>query len=185
MQEPWQEPNRDPIFASFLRRQQEEGEALARTSDLVELLPIDGPPARRYVARFRCTGLVRPPGGAPREASLFDVGIWFPSDYLRRADPFQVLTWLGPPHVFHPNISAQAPFLCVGRLAPGTGLVDLLYQCFEIITFNKVTMREDDALNREACVWARANQQRFPLDRRPLKRRALRLEVRPAQEQPR
>ncbi|HVR30786.1 MAG TPA: hypothetical protein VMS86_14785 [Thermoanaerobaculia bacterium] len=137
MYEAWQEPNVDPIFASFLRRQQEEGEALARTSDLLELLPVDGPPARRYRVRFHCTGLVRPPGGEPREVSGFEVGIWFPADYLRRADPFQVLTWLAPRHVFHPNIAAQAPFLCVGRLLPGTPLVDLLYRCFEIITFTR------------------------------------------------
>ncbi|HVR30785.1 MAG TPA: hypothetical protein VMS86_14780 [Thermoanaerobaculia bacterium] len=45
-------------------------------------------------------------------------------------------------------------------------------------------MREDDALNREACVWARANQHRFPLDRRPLKRRALRFELRPMAVEP-
>jgi hypothetical protein len=79
--------------------------------------------------------------------------------------------------VFHPNISDKAPFICVGKLAPNTPLVDILYQCFEIITYNKVTMREDDALNTEACVWARENQHRFPIDRRPLKRRALDLEV--------
>jgi len=31
--------------------------------------------------------------------------------------------------------------------------------------------------NKEACRWARANQGRFPIDRRPLKRRPLVLEV--------
>jgi hypothetical protein len=48
-------------------------------------------------------------------------------------------------------------------------LVDLLFQCFEVITYQKVTMREDDALNHAACAWAREHQQRFPIDRRPLK----------------
>ena len=42
---------------------------------------------------------------------------------------------------------------------------------FEIITYNKATMREDDALNFEACRWARWNTGRFPVDTRPLKRR--------------
>jgi hypothetical protein len=64
------------------------------------------------------------------------------------------------------------PLICVGRLKPGTWLVDLLYQCYEIITYQKVTMREDDALNPLACVWSREHQQRFPIDRRPLKWRA-------------
>jgi hypothetical protein len=83
-----------------------------------------------------------------------------------------VLTWLAPRDIWHPNISADAPVICVGRLAPGTALVDLLYQLFEVITWNKVTMREDDALNRAACQWARRNGHRFPVDRRPLKRSA-------------
>ena len=161
----------DKIFESFLARQCEEGMALAANSDLLELIPFDGPPPQHYVARFRCKGLVRSDTGAITEAERFELGIWFPDDYLRTADPFKVLTWFGPRHVFHPNISNWAPVICIGRLAPGTPLVDILYQCFEIITYNKVTMREDDALNRDACAWARRNRDRFPIDTRPLKRR--------------
>lgn len=169
---------RDPVYEAFLARQYEEGMALARASDLLELEPLDGSPPCRYLARFRCTGLVRPRenGSGMRgrvvEADRFEVGIWFPSDYLRRADPWQVLTWLGPRQVFHPNISDRMPLICVGRLQPGTWLVDLLYQCFEIISYQKVTMREDDALNPAACAWAREHQHLFPIDRRPLKWRA-------------
>jgi hypothetical protein len=170
----------DRIYESFLARQFEEGMALAAASDLLELAP--GPshaglPPDRYVATFRCKGLARAAGGRVVEREEFHVGVWFPPDYLRRADPFEVLTWLGPREVFHPNISDRAPFICVGRLAPNTPLIELLYRCFEIITYRKVTMREDDALNREACAWAREHQRRFPVDRRPLKRRALNLKV--------
>ncbi|MFY9556916.1 MAG: hypothetical protein WAV20_17220 [Blastocatellia bacterium] len=167
---------RDKIFEAFLNRQYEEGMALAGASDLIELYPISGNPPDRYIAQFNCKGLIRSEG-AVVESDHFEVGIWFPSDYLRRAEPFQVLTWLGPWQVFHPNISDKGPFICVGKLAPNTPLVDIIYQCFEIITYNKVTMREDDALNGEACVWARANQHKFPIDRRPLKRRALELQI--------
>jgi len=161
--------SRDPVYEAFLARQYEEGMALASASDLLELIPLDGSPPSRYIARFGCTGLVRLPNGRVAEADRFEVGIWFPSDYLRRAEPWEVLTWLGPRQVFHPNISDRMPLICVGRLAPGTWLVDLLYQVFEIISYQKVTMREDDALNHAACVWARENQGRFPVDRRPLK----------------
>ena len=171
---------RDKIFAAFLQRQYEEGQTLAEASDLLELYPmttVDNEPPQNYIARFLCNGLVKSSDGEIREASHFEVMINFPSDYLRRADPFQVLSWFGPANVFHPNISHRAPFICVGKLAPSTPLVDLLYQCFEIITYNKVTMREDDALNPMACKWARENQHRFPIDRRPLKRRALNVEV--------
>ncbi len=159
----------DPVYQAFLARQHAEGMALAQASDLLELFPLGGPVASRFIARFGCTGLVQLPNGRISESTGFEVGIWFPSDYLRRAEPWEVLTWLGPRNVFHPNISSRMPLICVGRLAPGTWLVDLLYQCFEIITWQKVTMREDDALNPAACAWARENQARFPIDSRPLK----------------
>ncbi|MGH7467141.1 MAG: hypothetical protein ACRENP_04060 [Longimicrobiales bacterium] len=168
----------DPIRAAFLQRQYEEGMALARDSDILRLTPVGGDPPERYVADFHCRGLVRSLAGEVSEANHFAVGIWFPSDYLRHAEPWQILTWLGPRRVHHPNISAVAPYICVGRLVPGTALVDLIYQCFEIITYKKVTMRENDALNLEACAWARVHQDRFPIDTRPLKRRALQLNVR-------
>jgi hypothetical protein len=167
----------DRIFQAYLARQYEEGMALAASSDLIELYPLNGPGSDRFIAVFRCRGLVIDDQKEVKEADHFEVGIWFPADYLRRADPFQVLTWFGPLNVFHPNISNFAQGICVGRLAPGTALVDILYQCFEIITWNKVTMREDDALNMEACDWARRNPSRFPVDRRSLKRRALDLEI--------
>ena len=162
----------DRVLDAFLARQMDEGLALARESDLVSLAPL-GARADRYVVELRCTGLVEEGLGRVVEADRFHLGIHFPSSYLRHADPFRVLTWLGPRTIWHPNISASAPVICVGRLAPGTGLVDILYQVFEIVTWNKVTMREDDALNRAACQWARGHRDRFPVDRRPLKRRPL------------
>ncbi len=175
---------RDAVLEAFLARQFEEGTALAGASDLLGLSAVDGPPPQRYLAQFNCKGLVRAEDGKIVEADRFGVGVWFPSDYLRRAEPWQVLTWLGPRRVFHPNISDRLPAICVGRLVPGTPLVDLLYQCFEIITYRKVTMREDDALNAEACAWARENRHRFPIDPRPLKRRALKLTVAEGRGQP-
>jgi hypothetical protein len=162
----------DRIFEAFCRVQYDLGMALAADSDLLTLIALEGTPTQRYVAEYHCTGLVRTGAGEVTTAQRFVVGIWFPDDYLRRAEPFEVLTWLGPRNVWHPNVSNQAPFVCPGRLVPGTPLVDILYQLFEIITYNKVTANEYDALNREACGWARANLHRFPVDRRPLKRLA-------------
>ena len=161
----------DAILGSFLAKQLEAGLALAESSDLLELLPLGPAPVQRYLVRLHCKGLVRGRSGAVVEADRFEVGIRFPLDYLRRAHPAEVFTWLSPFHAFHPNI--LAPFICVGRLAPGTSLVDLIYQVFEIVTYAKVTMREDDALNKDACAWARSHLARFPVDRRPLKRPVL------------
>ena len=165
----------DPVLQGFLTRQLDEGMALAAASDLVRLTPCDGPPPRHYLAEFRCKGLVQRPAGDVVEGDRFVVGISFPSDYLRRAYPAEVISLLAPLNVFHPNIRGSA--MCIGRLKPGTRLVDLLYQCFEILTYVKVTMREDDALNRDACRWARSHVDRFPVDRRPLKRRDLAIEI--------
>ena len=81
--------------------------------------------------------------------------------------------------MFHPNISDRAPFICVGRIGPGTALVDLIYQVHEIITYNKATVREDDALCAAACCWARQNSHRLPVDTRPLQRRRVELTVEP------
>jgi len=164
----------DNVLEGFLRKQFDDAMALAEQSDLLELMPLDPPPlVRRYIAHFECTGLVRTPSGEVVEANQFAVGIAFPDDYLRRAEPSQVLTWLAPREVFHPNISSRGPFICVGRMGPGTTLVDLLFQIHEIITYNKATVREDDALNLDACQWARANGNRLPVDRRALKRRRI------------
>jgi hypothetical protein len=173
----------DKVFHGFLRRQLEQGPALGRASDVLDVVAFEPSAApQHYVARFRCTGLVRAANGEIVTANDFLVGVFFPDDYLRNANPAQVLTWLGPQNAYHPNISASGPFICVGRLAPGTALVDILYQVFEIITYQKATMREDDALNRDACAWARRNLDRLPIDPRPLKRRAIDFTVAPMEE---
>lgn len=160
----------DKILESFLRRQEDEGLALAHASDIVDLSPLDGPPAQHYHLRLNCRGLVRRPGEAVQEANRFEAGIYFGDGYLRHVDPFRVVTWFGPRWVWHPNISQAAPFICVGRITPGTSLVDIVFQIYELVTYQKVTLH--DGLNGEACNWARLHQALFPIDRRPLKRRA-------------
>jgi hypothetical protein len=162
----------DRILEAFLRRQEEEGRALAAESDLL-LLRSAGSPPDRYVIELKCNGLVEASPGDVVDANHFVVGIRFPPTYLRVAHPFWVLTWLGPHNVWHPNISATEPFICIGNVAPGTELVDLIYGVFEVVTWNRVTMREDDALNAAACQWARQHRDRYPVDRRPLKRQPL------------
>lgn len=160
----------DPILEAFLDEQAQQGAQLARQSDLLELVPLA---KDRYVARFLCKGLIRNRSGEVVEAEGWEVGMRFPSDYLRHVNPFEVLTWLHPIDAWHPNI--RAPAICAGWIPPGTELVDLLYQCFEIITY--VNWASHDPLNAEAAQWARNNQHRFPVDRRPLKRRQLHVEI--------
>ena len=166
----------DHVFEAFLARQRDQALALARDSDLLQLTSLGDPPDR-YRALFTCRGLVCDAAGQIAEADWFEVGVCFHRDYLRSASTFRALTWLGPRHIWHPNISNEHPAVCIGHLAPGTSLVDILYQLHEMITWNRFNMREDDSLNPAACQWARHNVARLPVDRRPLKRRALDLRL--------
>jgi hypothetical protein len=167
----------DVVFRDFLETQLEEGLALAAASDLVEIVPAgpagSGMPPQRYRVRFRCTGLVRTDDGAIVEADDFAAGIWFRDDHLRAVDPRYLVTWLAPRTIHHPNV--LAPWVCLGRTGVGISLVEIVYQLHAIVTYTKATL--DDALNGVAAAWAREHLPRFPVDRRPLKRRA---EVAPA-----
>ena len=161
----------DRVLATFLARQRTEAVALSAASDVVRVTPL-GDPANRYVVEYSCHGLVEAAPGHIEESQAFAVGIWFPDDYLRTVNPLRIVTWLAPSTIWHPNISAKTSTVCIGRVAPGTSLAELVDQVFEIITWQKVTMREDDALNYAACQWARSHSSRFPVDTRPLRRQA-------------
>lgn len=167
----------DRILSAFLTRQVEDAAALTACSDLVSVVPVEREDANRFLCEFRCKGLV---GTTPHitEAERFVVGIWFPSTYLREVDPLRIVTMLEPRNMWHPNV--RAPFLCLGHMPPGTGLESIVHQVFEIITYQRVTMREDDALNPIACGWARQNRHLFPIDPRPVRRRRLDIEIEPA-----
>ena len=154
----------DQIYDDFLDVQRQEGQALAEASDILDLETDGTARPQRYIARFRCRGIIKMTSGEILEASLFTAGIWFPTDYMRSPATKQVVTMF-PPWLWHPN--AAGPFICLGKLAGGTSLVDILFQIFELISYQRWSAH--DGLNEEACEWARNNQQRFPVDRRPLK----------------
>jgi len=156
----------DKIFASWLEVQHEQGRALEDDSDIVELIRVD---SQRFATRFHCRGLVQGADGQVRDAGRFEVGYWFSDSYLRHVEPLDVLTWIAPRDVFHPNI--RFPKCCIGPIAPGTSLIDLIYRVYEVISYQNVMPDERDALNLAACSWARHHQACFPVDDHPLKRR--------------
>ncbi len=154
----------DAIRASWLETQYEESMAFAQRSSVLSLAPIEGAPPYKYIAKFDCGGLVRTTEGIT-VTDRHLVGILFPDQYLRTScDPGQVLTWLEPDTEFHPNINP--PYCCVGHIAPGMSLLSLLHQLYQMITWQRFTPREDDALNKSACSWAREHLDRFPIDPR-------------------
>lgn len=169
----------DKIFAGFLRAQHEAAAALAAASDILAM-HFRGP--QHGIAELACKGLVRDGAGNVVEADHFQIGIFLHDGYLRRVYPALLFTVLAPNSVWHPNVNG--PAICIGPVEPGTGIVDLLHRLYEVVTYQNVGTREHDALQPEACSWARRNLDRFPLDARPLKRRHLDLAAEPSPSAP-
>jgi hypothetical protein len=163
----------DSIRKSWLSRQLEEGMRLAAASDVFTLHPGPGSPPQEYLARFDCPTMVEMQGAITPHTG-FEVLIRFPLDYLRSVpNPAAVVALLSPQNAYHPNVAP--PFICVGDIAPGTSLCELVFQIFEIMTFNK--LRLDDFLNEDACSWARNHMDLFPLTTQSLRRREISLDI--------
>ena len=156
----------DQVLENFLHDQFQRATALAAASDILSIMHEGSQLPQRYVARFTCRSLIKTQFGEPHvEDSHYDFGIYIPDDYLRSPEIKQVVTVFRPWTIYHPNVAG--PFICLGRLTGGTPLDDIIYQIFEIITYQE--WNANDSLNHDAAEWARTNQDRFPVDRRPLK----------------
>src|SRR5579871_1580502 len=164
----------DHILDTFLLRQEADWEAFAGQTDLVSVTRQGTEvPCRKFVAEFATRGLIWQPGDQIVEADHFVVGIYFGDDHLRRLNPMQLVWLLSPPTAFHPNI--LFPTICVGHLRPGVGLIEVLYQVHSILSYQNSNTA--DFLNPAAAAWAREHRDRFPIDRRPLRRREFHLDV--------
>jgi hypothetical protein len=167
----------DKILATFLNAQYERAMALASASDFLDLTAIREPglPPDKYIATFACQTALRLGDDTITIApTRVNIGIFFAADHLRRRpDMSQLVSWLAPGNIVHPNI--RAPFVCLGSFDAGITLVDILFQTYEIVSYLKWSPH--DALDPIAAQWARNNQQLFPTDRRPLRRRSRSIEV--------
>jgi ubiquitin-protein ligase len=158
----------DPIFERFLRESWHNAKSLADGSDVVELVPFGDPP-HAVVAQFHANCYVKTPQGTALHFG-FTVGYRFPENYLNLALPWEVMHFLAPATVWHPNIRVNA--ICLGTgLQPGTELRELLFRTYELVTFQRRS-QPADPLNAEAAAWVRRNWPVQPADSRPLKWRA-------------
>lgn len=156
-------------FCSFLAAGRDRGMALAAESDLLDLIAEPGDAPQRFIARYRCDGLVHEPDNSVARADHFAIGIRFPVGYLDdKPDPARILTVLDPLNIFQSNI--RGTLVCLTNLRAGTDLVSILHQLYELITWQSYALH--DALNRRASQWARNNSAQLPVDARPLKWRA-------------
>ena len=167
----------DPIYNAFLARQLDEGQRLAASSDLFTLEPLPGRVVARFILEFHCKGLAREQGQVV-EKNHWAIGVFFPENYLRSAvHVAEVLTYLGPAREpWLPNI--RPPFFCM-HLTPGASLVDITLGLYDLLTWH-LFETGDEGLNHAAAQWTRhQDPKRFPVDRRPLKRRTVALDVQP------
>lgn len=174
----------DPIFADFLRAQLAQAQALAAQSDIVDVIPLFGEPFFQFVVEFKCRGLTQDDKGAVVESDgPWAYGVNFPANYLRGGfGAPNVLAYIGPaPRPFHPN--QRGKLICL-EVRPAMPLTDIIYSLYELTTWSLVGTG-DGGLNAEAAQWYRnQDPRRFPLDRRPLKRRAPDVTVKPADPKP-
>ena len=153
----------DPMIHNFMSRQYEVAADRVQRSDILDLFwatPLNA------VARLLCTTLVREPDGRIHEHFGFEFALNFSEEWLRFVEPLSVVTVLAPRALYHPN--CRVPGACIGDIAPGTEIDDLLYRVFELATWQNFTVSEEDALDFSACQFARQRMDRFPLDARPL-----------------
>ena len=153
----------DLVMRDWLAHEHAEVMQFSARSDVVKVAPIEGDPPFKYLVQLRCKGLAHA-NDRIRVVDHHVFGVRFPEDYLRvGCHPARLVTWLEPITEFAPNI--RAPLCCIGPVAPGMGLLNVIYQVHSMVTWQRFTAREDDALNQTACLWARQNMDRLPIDR--------------------
>lgn len=157
-------PMRDLMTEQLFRRNDGEARELNRGSDLLEILPLASPAGQRFLMVFACGGLVRGEDGHVEVAHHHVVGLSFTERHAHESpNPATLLTWLEPRRVWNPHV--RAPFTCIGHVAPGTGLREIVLRVFDVITLRTVSTH--DALNPAAAEWIAQHRSRIPVDPRP------------------
>ncbi len=170
----------DRVLYAFLENSHTEATALAEQSDILQLTPLPPLPPSVYLCEFAVPYLHRLPSGlveiAPGPVQMV---INFPEDYLRSTDPrlYLRVASLLTPDVTHPNLWGTA--VCLGsEFAPGTPITVLLWELYDIVSYQNVTLDERNALNPEACRLLREHEGLLAqLTPKPFLRRAHKLQI--------
>jgi hypothetical protein len=160
----------DQVYERFLEENWRNAKELADASDILELVPFGNPRPRAVVAQFNAACYIKTSSGIHVRKG-FTIGFRWPEHYLSVALPWEVMHFLAPAAVYHPNIRPPAICLGGGALRPGTELRELLFRTYELVTYQRRS-NPADPLNPEACAWVRRNWPVKPADTRPLKWRA-------------
>jgi hypothetical protein len=172
------EPLFDEVTHAFLCHSRDDFLERCQRGGLVEATSLGGEVPWLWKLTFQTRGLVRVGDGEPFAVERHVVAVRFLPDYLRRADRFEMLALVEPRNAFHPNL--MPPGICV-LVRPGETLTEIAESLHDLFRWRLKQLAENDALNKVACAWGRANLDRFPLDARPLFGRLLNITLEPAE----
>jgi hypothetical protein len=171
------EPEFDAVTRDFLLHSYRDCMArLAKGESLVEVVSLARRAPWLFRLSFRTRGLARDAAGDVRPWDEHTIALRFLPDYLRRAQQFEMLHYVGPrePAPFHPNICPATGAVCL-EIYPGEELLEIVYSLHDLLRWRLRQFAETDALNRDACSYGR-NLVTEPTDDRPLLGRRFRLE---------
>jgi len=171
------QPQYDAVTGDFLRHSHRECAArLAEGDGLVQVVSLGRTVPWLFRLSFRTRGLARDAAGQVQPWDDHTIALRFLPDYLRRAQHFEMLQYVGPrePAPFHPNICPHTGAICL-EIYPGEELLEIVYSLHDLLRWRLRQFSETDALNRDACSYGR-NLVAQPTDDRPLLGRRFRLE---------
>jgi hypothetical protein len=173
------EPAFDEVMADFLLNNREDFLARCRGSRLLDYADLGQRLPWLWRLTFRSRGLARDKGGELRVVDRHVVAVRFLPDYLREVNRFHTLALVEPDEAFHPNLAP--PAVCL-EVHPGEPLLEICESLHALFSWRLRQLAENDALNRDACAWGRANLEDLPLDTRPLFGRPFRVQLEPVEE---
>jgi len=157
----------DQMLEVFLTKQRESAAQISAAGDLIA---IGWQTPQHAIVELHCTGLIRTSDGRIVEHSHFAYGIFFSEHHLRYVEDTSAITLLAPLNLWHTNAGAvpgmPAGAVCVGPIAAGTELDELVWRLFDLTVFQNVAVSEDDSLNPACSAWARARMDLFPVEPR-------------------
>jgi len=124
----------------------------------------------RAIVLFDTKTLVREPGGAVHLDGPVLAGIRYHQSFMSVAPiPWEIVTILSPPGVFHPNTHSGGG-LCLGHPLPNISMEEILHTTWAAIVMNTKRLNVVDwqGFNPAAAAYVKAHLDQFPLTRRGL-----------------
>ena len=152
---------KDSPYKRRLRRDFNEIENLAKSSDLIDFEYFGDPP-NRYIITYKCKGILRSRDGTFYYSEFHQVQIRLGANYPTTRPDIKFLT----PPIFHPNVSDLNGAVCIGHWTPSLKLSEWIINIGEMIQYKRYNV--EDPLNISAAEWAKNNKSLFPVDKREL-----------------